>query len=458
MPHSSKAPLAAVLVFCICASSYLLYSFTKTPRLTYEDEALLAVESTNPQRRQRVAVASTFGFHYDVYMSVAWSVARVINRTSTGSVEVYADVPFFYDFQKVVDDLGLYRHEYRQINELVPALRSGPHENSIDLVILGTCEFDLRAERSEDLLSTWDERPENRKFTVVCIVHNVMDTSWQPSITEWSRRRAIRIVTIAEHVAQSFRDSFDKLSNSPDPVISSAGYEYIPIDVHAPILPLRDLPERPASKPLSKAVIQGSFSQDRRDYTNVFQDPSAWGYQPLGDHESFVVDTSLSTPAFQLFTLGSGSLDVPVELRNVVQVRTEYYDLMSQMDICVPAFAQQGQYMHDQASSTFAMALQCNRTRHAYAYADDDRVTVNRPAAMREVAALKALRMGDTSLFLNTPMPLMSTTMGSNPQLKNAVESMLRRGWRRTKKEFDDFKIGIWKRNEDLAYRLIHDL
>ncbi|KAG5720101.1 putative eukaryotic translation initiation factor 5 [Termitomyces sp. T112] len=475
-----SSSLVAVLVLCIYTSLYLLYNFIQTPRLTYEDKVVLDVESTNSQRRQRVALASTFGFHHDVYMSVAWSLARVMNRMLTGSVEVYANVPFFYDFQKVVDDLGLYQDEYRQIDELSTALRNDLDEKSIDLVILGTCEIDLRdGESSRQLLSIWDERPQNRKFTLVCIVHDVKDTSWQSAITEWSRRRAIRIVTIAEHVAQSFRESFNKLSDSSDPVISSAGYEYIPIDVHVPILPLRNLPERSVSGPLSKAVIQGSFSVDRRDYRNVFHDlnnslyenASAWGYQALGDHKSFVADNTLSTPPFQLFILGSGNLKVPVELSNVVQVRSdltypEYYNLMSQMDICLPAFAEAGQYMHYQASSTFAMALQCDvpilvttRTRHAYAYADDDRVTVTRPAAMREVAVLKALRLGDASFFLNAPMPLMNTiSMGSNQHLKYAVESMLSRGWRRTRKEFDDFKIGIWKRNDDLAYRLIHDL
>jgi hypothetical protein len=37
----------------------------------------------------------------------------------------------------------------------------------------------------------------------------------------------------------------------------------------------------------------------------------------------------------------------------------EFYELMSQMDVCVPAFAEFG-YYRMQASSTFAMAVQCN--------------------------------------------------------------------------------------------------
>jgi hypothetical protein len=37
----------------------------------------------------------------------------------------------------------------------------------------------------------------------------------------------------------------------------------------------------------------------------------------------------------------------------------EFYELMNQMDVCVPAFAEFG-YYRMQASSTFAMAVECN--------------------------------------------------------------------------------------------------
>ncbi|KAG6819487.1 hypothetical protein H0H93_011344 [Arthromyces matolae] len=408
-------------------------------------------------------------------MSVAWSLTQAMNTTSSGSVEVYAQVPFAFDFQQIVDDLGLYHNGYRPTSDLIPALRDGG-ENSIDLVILGTCEIDLRIDWAKDLLSIWDERPQDHKFNLVCLVHNAKDTAWQDAITDWSRRGAIRIIAISEHVADYFRESFNVLADSTDPAIRSAGYENIPVDVHVPILPLRGLPEHPTREPLSKAVIQGSFNMDRRDYTQIFrelveslhEDPAAWGYKPLGGHESFMADTDLPTPPFQLFALGSGNLEVPIELKNLVQVKTdltyqEFYDIMKDMEICVPAFAGSG-YYRIHASSTFAMAVQCNvpilvtrRTRESYAYADDDRAVVTRPAAMREIQSLKALRTGDASFFLNAPMPHTNTHMGSNQNLNDAVESMMNRGWRRTKREMEDFKVGIWKRNGDLAYRLIHD-
>ncbi|KAF8071768.1 hypothetical protein FPV67DRAFT_1560545 [Lyophyllum atratum] len=400
-----------------------------------------------------------------------------MNRTSIGNIDVFAKVPFNYHFQTVVDDFGLYRHEYRRPDDLLPALKTGADEGGIDLVILGTCEIDLREAWTKDLLSIWDDRPEGHKFQLVCIVHNVKDVAWQPAITEWSRRGAIRLITISEHVATSFRESFDALADSRDPILRSAGYENIPVDVHVPVLALPNLPERPRGRPLTKAVIQGSFDTVRRDYINIFkdlnaslhEDPSAWGYQALGDELSFVEDTSLDAPPFQLFALGSGHLEVPVELKNVVQIKTgltypEFYDLMSQMDVCVPAFAENG-YYHLQASSTFVMAVQCNvpiivtkRTRKSYVYADDDRPVITRPAAMREVLALKALRTGDASFFLESPMPNMQGTMKTDRFLVDAVEEMMRRSWTRTTDELEAFKIGLWRRNDRLADRLLFDL
>ncbi len=73
-------------------------------------------------------------------------------------------------------------------------------------------------------------------------------------------------------VAQGFRRSFNELADSKESQIREAGYEYIPIDVHVPILDVPRLPQTLADKVLSKAVIQGSFNMDRRDYAHLFDD------------------------------------------------------------------------------------------------------------------------------------------------------------------------------------------
>lgn len=84
-------------------------------------------------------------------------------------------------------------------------------------------------------------------------------------------------------------------------------------------------------------------------------------------------------------------------------------------------------------------------------YADDDRIVVTRPAAMREVAALKALRTGDASSFLGANMPHTRHTIGSNLLIRKAVDEMLSRGWTRSLEEMEMYKRDLWKRNDRLA-------
>lgn len=72
-------------------------------------------------------------------------------------------------------------------------------------------------------------------------------------------------------MADGFRHKFNALADSNDPEIQTAGYEYIPIGVHVPILDVPGLPDR-SERILSKAVIQGSFDMARRNYKRIFSD------------------------------------------------------------------------------------------------------------------------------------------------------------------------------------------
>jgi len=390
-------------------------------------------------------------------------------------VEVYAPGEFGFEFQTIVDTLGLYHGETKHSEELIKAIKSNMGDGGIDLVVLGTCEVDLRfGSWPEELLAAWDARDAAHKFQLVCIVHNVRDDSWQQWITQWSQRNAIRILPISEHVAAAFKRSFLISADSTDATIRSAGYEYIPVDVHVPVLDIPVAVDHSPSRILSDAVIQGSFSTDRRDYVEIFselkeslaRDPKVWGYLPLGAEEdaSYAVDTSLSDPPFRLFLVGSGWLEIPHELKDMVFIRggltyPDFYQLMSEMDICVPAFSGDHGYYEDQASSTFAMAVECNvpilvteRIRNSYAYVDDDRAVVTRPAAMREVEALRALRSRDASYFLNrTGIPMGSHTA-------RAAEGMLRIGWVRSEEESRAFKQELWRANDRVVERLLRDL
>jgi hypothetical protein len=79
---------------------------------------------------------------------------------------------------------------------------------------------------------------------------------------------------------------------------------------------------------------------------------------------------------------------------------------------------------------------------------------------MREVAALKALRTGDASSFLETSMPNMQADkkVGSNIVIRDAVQDMMSHGWARRKSDVEDFKSSLWERNDRLAERILRDL
>ena len=147
---------------------------------------------------------------------------------------------------------------------------------------------------SDELLAAWDSRPADMKFKVVCIVHHFRDTAWQGHITPWAKRGAIRLLPIAYQcvsvsalrmdligvvfrsnscsVGRTFRTHFQELADSPDPEVYKALYEYIDIDVHAPVLNLPEYGQRRDPIKLQRAVIQGNFQSGQRDYGHIFRD------------------------------------------------------------------------------------------------------------------------------------------------------------------------------------------
>ncbi|KAJ7312333.1 hypothetical protein DFH08DRAFT_897285 [Mycena albidolilacea] len=441
--------------------------------------AIVSEDGTHPsiQKRHRVAVATTYGVHMDVYMSLVWTLQRVMDRSQTGgTVEVYAPFPFIFDFRTVVETLRLYRGEVKKPDALIDAINHNMGAGGIDMVVLGTCEIDLRSPWGESLLSAWDARDHDHKFKLICIVHNGPETSPQKTIEDFSRRNALRILPISEHVAATQRRSFLTRADSLDVSVRSAGYEHIPIDVHVPVLDIPAAVDKSPLRILSNVVIQGNFAHERRDYRNLFndllrslsEDPKVWGYLPLdGENATYVVDTALRVAGspFRLFFVGSGTaIQIPQELENIVLIRSrlnyvDFYAFMSTMDISLPVFPANNAYYDAKASSTFAMAIECNvpilvttRIRTSYKHVDDDRAVVTRPAAMREVDALRALRTQDASNFLQR------TGNSWDPATVQAVENMMRRGWVRSEEDFHAVKQNIWTANDRVVERLLGDI
>lgn len=101
--------------------------------------------------------------------------------------------------------------------------------------------------------------------------------------------------------------------------------------------------------------------------------------------------------------------------------------------------------------------LATDRMRQAYGYIDDDRVVVTRPAAMREVFAIKALRTGDPSFFLESDPLGNGHKMSEIRGLDTAVKDMVSAGWRRTNDAVNQFKEKLWARNEAVIGRLLRD-
>lgn len=96
--------------------------------------------------------------------------------------------------------------------------------------------------------------------------------------------------------------------------------------------------------------------------------------------------------------------------------------------------------------------------RKAYGYIDDDRVVVTRPAAMHEIHALKALRTGDASFFLDSDSATPGRKMRDIRGMEKTVRRMLQTGWARSKEKVAQFKQELWQRNEAVVERLIRDL
>jgi hypothetical protein len=94
----------------------------------------------------------------------------------------------------------------------------------------------------------------------------------------------------------------------------------------------------------------------------------------------------------------------------------------------------------------------------AYTYIDDDRVVITRPAVIREIDAIKALRSGNASALLASDPAKSGKPIGSHRYVRQAVEKMMREGWIRPREGFMAVKRNIWHQNEKVVWRLLRDL
>jgi len=128
--------IAAVLLFILIAGSLWYKDDTlcqlsiRIPTCTSQN----AAASSQTFVYQNIVVASDFGFHFDVWLALVWTIQRVLK--GHGHVQVYGPTPFAYDFDTIVDKLGLYHGSIKNPAELMNDIRGN---TAIDLVIFGTC-------------------------------------------------------------------------------------------------------------------------------------------------------------------------------------------------------------------------------------------------------------------------------------------------------------------------------
>lgn len=80
--------------------------------------------------------------------------------------------------------------------------------------------------------------------------------------------------TCSYSVASAFDAHFKEVADWTGFPPNSTMYEYIKIDVHAPVLDLPEFGKRPTQRSLSRAVIQGNIELVRRDYYEILRDLS----------------------------------------------------------------------------------------------------------------------------------------------------------------------------------------
>lgn len=95
-------------------------------------------------RRRNVTFATSFIYHGDVYMALAKSMGDIMDKEDVrGRINVFAQ-PFPFGFQEVVEDLNLWKHQGMRSDHqsFVEFLSSHTGDGGVDLVVLGTCQYE----------------------------------------------------------------------------------------------------------------------------------------------------------------------------------------------------------------------------------------------------------------------------------------------------------------------------
>lgn len=152
-----------LFIFVLSCAVVLIFSnVVERPfRISYDSEDLVDIRldswtggrQKQKHLRTRVAVASLFPAHFDVYLAAAHTFREVLG--DQGSIDVFAgERPFRFKFQEIIDRVDLYSGEVRDAEDLLHAMNDTefyPAEQGalVDLLILGTCEIEYVLQLSD---------------------------------------------------------------------------------------------------------------------------------------------------------------------------------------------------------------------------------------------------------------------------------------------------------------------
>ncbi|KAG9030696.1 hypothetical protein FS837_003211 [Tulasnella sp. UAMH 9824] len=357
----------------------------------------------------------------------------------------------------------------------------------IDVVVLGSCEVDLKSFGS-DLLEAWNERPHDKKFILACGVPNDYNTDSFEYISEWSQRDSLRVIPMANHFVDYFHPTLDTRADAKGLLQSPSLDKHVDIETFSSVSEFIDFPPRPKTYldhvPCS-AVLQGNYHQGGKNFERIFrdlkrllqEDSRGWGYKWSAQERKYVVDAASPHPPFVLHLIGGDVMNIPSELQDVFVRdaglgRTPFYELFEPIDIVVPVAADGG-YSTRQAASAVHTAIMTHvsllTTRallECCPYLNSESMII-RPPAISEMEAIGLLRgakvtaQGAELSEEKSQPPVrfndLSEAIDGPPELIEDVKRMVSQGWRRGDENLTALQREIRRQNENVVSRILQD-
>lgn len=182
---------------------------------------------------------------------------------SVQKVKVYRN-SFRYKFDEIIRPFHPFSPEPAQ--SMLDSLLNPNSTDALDVVILSTGERTIEAIMPA-LVEAFDARPPDRKFVVVCVVHDAGRLQELDFIAPLSTRGALRYVTLNQATQRTMYEGiFAAAARHPE-----AQFDRVPVYAFAPIFPVQGLTHH-GRYILSNIVVQGNMDQGRRDYKALFHD------------------------------------------------------------------------------------------------------------------------------------------------------------------------------------------